>query len=91
MLSDAEWDMVGKKLRLTEREVQVLRGVFAEQTDDAIAIELGITPRTVRAHLEKLYRKCNCRTRCGAIVSAFKMFMIHRIPPNAKGPERASN
>jgi DNA-binding CsgD family transcriptional regulator len=71
MLSDSEWDMLAKKMRLTPRETQVLRGVFAEQTDDAIAIELGIKTRTVRAHLERVYRKCNCRTRCGAVVKAF--------------------
>jgi DNA-binding CsgD family transcriptional regulator len=75
MLSDSEWAMLRRRLMLTGRQMQVLRGVFAEQTDEAIGAALGITPRTVRAHLEKLYRKCNCRTRSGAIVSAFKTYV----------------
>jgi DNA-binding NarL/FixJ family response regulator len=77
MLSDSEWDMLAKKMRLTPRETQVLRGVFAEQTDDAIAIELGIATRTVRAHLGKIYQKCDCRTRTGAVVTAFKNYLNH--------------
>lgn len=74
MLSDSEWTLLRRKMMLTSREMQVLRGVFAEQTDEAIAATLGITPRTVRAHLENLYRKCRCRTRSGAVVSAFRAY-----------------
>jgi len=77
MLSDSEWDMLAKKMRLTPRETQVLRGVFAEQTDDAIGIELGITTRTVRAHLGKIYQECECRTRTGAVVTAFNTLWNH--------------
>ena len=72
MLSDSEWARLQRKLRLTDREVEVLQGLFDEQTDQAIASTLGITSRTVRAHLDNVYRKCDCRTRTGAVISVFK-------------------
>lgn len=71
MITDVEWALLQQKMRFTDRELEVLRGVFGEQTDKAIAIALGITSRTVRAHLESVYRKCRCRTRTGAVVSVF--------------------
>ncbi len=75
MLSDVEWAQVQRKLRITPRELQVLRCVFDEHTDASIARVLGISQSTVRAHLEKLFRKCNCRTRTGAVVSVFQTYV----------------
>jgi DNA-binding CsgD family transcriptional regulator len=78
MLSDEDWARLRRQMMLTGREMQVLRGVFDEQTDEAIAVTLGIRPRTVRTHLERLYRKCGCHTSSGAVASAFRTFVgIH--------------
>lgn len=75
MLLNAEWSQLKRKLRLTDRELEVLQGLFDEQTDQAIAASLGITTRTVRAHLDSVYRKCHCRTRTGAVVSVFRTYV----------------
>ncbi len=56
----------GKKLeRLTDRERQVLAGIAAGSTSKAIALQLGLSPRTVEAYREKLMRKLAIRTVAG--------------------------
>jgi DNA-binding NarL/FixJ family response regulator len=56
----------GEKLeRLTERERQVLAGIAAGSTSKAIALQLGLSPRTVEAYREKLMRKLAIRTVAG--------------------------
>jgi DNA-binding NarL/FixJ family response regulator len=66
MLTDSEWAKLGRTMSLTHREVQVLRGVFAEQKNEVIAETLGISIGAVRTLLERLYRKCECQSRTPA-------------------------
>ncbi|TML64653.1 MAG: helix-turn-helix transcriptional regulator [Actinobacteria bacterium] len=48
---------------LTERQRQVARGVARGLTNDEIGAELGISPRTVKAHTDNLRRKLGVPTR----------------------------
>jgi DNA-binding NarL/FixJ family response regulator len=48
---------------LTERQRQVASGVARGLTNDEIAAELGISPRTVKAHCDTLRRKLGVPTR----------------------------
>jgi DNA-binding CsgD family transcriptional regulator len=75
MLSDSEWAQLGRTMTLTHRETQVLRLVFAEAKNEVIAKALGISIGTVRTLLERVYRKCGCRSRTGAVVSAFRTYV----------------
>jgi DNA-binding NarL/FixJ family response regulator len=52
--------------RLTAREVAVLRLVAAGLTSRAIAEQLGISRRTVDAHLRSIYGKIGVATRSAA-------------------------
>ena len=47
---------------LSERESQVLKGVVAGQPNKAIAIDLGISPRTVEVYRASLMAKMNARS-----------------------------
>ena len=55
---------------LTAREEQVLRGLAAGRTAQAIARHLGITERTVRKHLTAIYDKLECHDRLLAVARA---------------------
>ena len=57
LLSEAEWAETARALRLSGRELQIVRGVFDNHKEAAIAANLGITPHTVDTHLVRLYRK----------------------------------
>lgn len=50
---------------LTPRERDVLEGVARGLTNKAIAVELGISPRTVEAHRESLMRKLQIHSVAG--------------------------
>jgi DNA-binding NarL/FixJ family response regulator len=53
---------------LTQREVTVLRHLAAGDTAERTSHELGISPGTVRKHLENLYRKLGSSDRLGAVI-----------------------
>lgn len=61
---------------LTVRERAVLRLVMQEKTDLQIAQALNLSDRTIRCHLETLYKKLNVQTRAGAVVQAIKRGLI---------------
>lgn len=60
-----------KSFRLTRRESDVLAWVARGKTNQDIAAILGISPRTVKKHLEHVYAKLGVETRTAAAVFAF--------------------
>ena len=57
-------------LDLTPRELEVLQGAAAGERNKEIAHRLGISPRTVKAHLTSVYNKLGVDSRGAAIAVA---------------------
>lgn len=57
-------------LNLTERELEVLIAVARGDRSKEIAIQLGISERTVKAHLANIYEKLGVDSRAAAIAVA---------------------
>jgi NarL family two-component system response regulator YdfI len=57
---------------ITDRELEVLREVGEGKTSKQIAFQLGITERTVKAHLTNIYNKLGVDSRAAAIAEAAK-------------------
>ena len=55
---------------LTAREREVLHWLAAGKTDRDIGAILGISPRTVHKHLQRIYEKLGVETRTAAVVRA---------------------
>lgn len=55
---------------LTERELEVLQAVAQGETNKGVALQLGITERTVKAHLTSVYNKLGVDSRAAAIAIA---------------------
>lgn len=55
---------------LTDRELEVLRLIAGGRTNRAIAAELGISAKTVGAHVEHIYDKADVRSRAAATLYA---------------------
>lgn len=68
ILDDADWAMLADRLRLAPRELQVLKGVFDDHKELAIAYDLGISPHTVHTYLERIYRKLSVASRVSLVV-----------------------
>lgn len=57
-------------IALTRREKEVLAGVARGERSKEIAVQLGITERTVRAYLTNIYTKLNMDSRASAVAVA---------------------
>jgi DNA-binding CsgD family transcriptional regulator len=71
---DAAVAMLARRLPITAREAEVLARLTAGRTNAGIALDLGISPHTVRRHVEKLYAKLDVHTRAGATRMALAAF-----------------
>jgi two-component system, NarL family, nitrate/nitrite response regulator NarL len=69
----APWERIAL---LTPRECDVLRGIASGQTNKAIAAQLGISPRTVETHRERLMRKLGVGTVAGLTALALEAGML---------------
>ena len=58
---------------LTLREQDVLRLLIKGSTNKEIANDLFISEKTVKSHLNKIFKKLNVSRRLGAILSAMKL------------------
>ncbi len=67
------WERIAQ---LTPRECDVLRGIASGQTNKAIAGGLGISPRTVETHRERLMRKLGVSTVAGLTALALETGML---------------
>jgi NarL family two-component system response regulator YdfI len=56
--------------QLTERELEVLQAAARGERNKEIAYKLGITERTVKAHLASIYQKFNVDSRAAAVAVA---------------------
>ncbi|MGB5057056.1 MAG: response regulator transcription factor [Candidatus Promineifilaceae bacterium] len=57
---------------LTEREMEVLTAVARGDRNKEIALALGVTERTVKAHLTNVYDKLGVDSRAGAVSTAIQ-------------------
>lgn len=61
---------VNEETTLTDREQQVLKAVALGERSKEVAYKLGITERTVKAHLASIYNKLGVDSRAAAIAIA---------------------
>ncbi|MBK1810025.1 response regulator transcription factor [Clostridium sp. YIM B02505] len=62
---------------ITERERFVLQAVAKGCTSKEIAFDMGISERTVKAHLTNIYSKLNVESRSEAVAVAIENGIIH--------------
>jgi DNA-binding NarL/FixJ family response regulator len=61
---------------LTEREVQVLRGMAAGQSNAQIGRELYLSEDTIKTHARRLFRKMRVNDRAQAVASGFRQGLV---------------
>ena len=90
LISNAEWSAVKSHARLSMREGQVCRLLFEGNKRDEIAEMLGISPRTVRYHLESLHKKLQISTRVGLVLRMVQLrdFLVEKNSLAASMPNR---
>jgi HD-GYP domain-containing protein (c-di-GMP phosphodiesterase class II) len=61
---------------LTEREAEVLARISLGESNKEVARILGVSPSTVRTHVENIFRKLKCSTRAAATLKAYTLGII---------------
>ncbi len=70
---------------LSERELEVLAAVGRGQRSKEIAYHLGISERTVKAHLASLYNKLGVDSRAAAVSAAIQRGLLSAGQEESKG------
>jgi DNA-binding CsgD family transcriptional regulator len=74
LFSVREWSAIARVLRLSDRELQIVRLCAADLKEKAIARQLSISEHTVHTHVERLYRKLGVGSRAALLVRVFATF-----------------
>jgi DNA-binding NarL/FixJ family response regulator len=65
-----------RRLALTERELQVLRGMADGKSNAEIGKDLFVSEDTVKTHARRLFRKLAARDRAHAVAAAFRAGLV---------------
>lgn len=65
-----------KDVKLTPREIDILRLVGTGKTNAKIGIALGISARKVRSHLENIMQKTKANNRAEAVIKAVVLGLV---------------
>jgi DNA-binding CsgD family transcriptional regulator len=92
VFSDQAWNEIIGRLGLTQRECEIVRRVFDDQTEFAIAVDLGISPHTVHTHFERLHKKLGVGDRVQLILRITQEFLrlkaLSNVPQLSLGAHR---
>ncbi len=64
-------------VRLTNRQMQILKLLASDDSLEDIANQLSITYATITSHLSQLYPKLGVSSRNGAVVVALKLGLMN--------------
>ena len=68
---------------ITDREEEILGWVREGMSNQQIGAELGISPLTVKNHVQKILRKLGAANRAQAVARAMSMNLLRRSPSDA--------
>jgi DNA-binding NarL/FixJ family response regulator len=68
--------VVGGKVNLTSREMQVLRGAAKGHTTKRLAKDLGLAAPSIETHLRNIFKKLGAGNRGEAVSTALKLGLI---------------
>jgi DNA-binding CsgD family transcriptional regulator len=90
LFSEQTWNGIVERLRLSHREGEIVRRVFDDETEFAIAAELGISPHTVHTHFERLHHKLGVTDRVQLVLSIMQEGLRPNGPSNGPPPPLAT-
>jgi DNA-binding CsgD family transcriptional regulator len=80
LLPSFAWEHLNTKLRLSPREAEIVQWLCADESEESIAYQLGISKHTVHSHLERLYKKIGVTSRAQVVIRLFREYMA-QLPP----------
>ena len=67
-----------QNINLTTREIEILQAIVRDDTEFAIAYDLGISRHTVRTHVKNIYKKLHVHSRGSVVKAAYEKNLIKK-------------
>lgn len=84
MFSERAWEAIARGLRLSGRQLQIVRGIFDDETDLGIAQQIGVSLHTVHTHVERLHHKLAITDRPQLVLRVMEEFLT--LPNSSNRP-----
>ena len=91
MFSDQAWEEIARSLKLSSRELQIVRKVFDDHTEFAIADDLSVSPHTIHTHCERLYHKLAVTDRVKLVLRVMDEFLALTVASETVLPPICAN
>jgi DNA-binding CsgD family transcriptional regulator len=75
IFSKQAWEEIARSLKLSGRELQIIKDVFDDRTESAIAVHYGVSPHTIHTYCERLYRKLAVTDRVKLVLRVTNEFL----------------
>jgi DNA-binding CsgD family transcriptional regulator len=86
VLSEQVWNEIARSLKLSGQELQIVRKVFDDHTELAIAGQLRISSHTVHTHCERLYHKLAVTGRIQLVLRIINEYLALTAAPGSTLP-----
>ena len=91
MFSKQAWDEIASSLKLSGRELQIIKDVFDDRTEFAIAAHYGVSPHTIHTYCERLYRKLGVTDRVKLVLRITDEFLALTVAAETVLPPICAN
>ena len=75
LLPNDVWLRLRESLALSDRELQIVQGIFEDQKQESIAYHLGISPHSVNTYIQRIYSKLSIGSRPQLIVRVVSEYL----------------
>ncbi len=75
LLSGDVWTQLRDTLKLSDRELQIVQGIFEDQKQETIAYALGISPHSVNTYIQRIYTKLHIGSRPQLILRVMSEYL----------------
>src|SRR5579872_708745 len=72
------WSRLRDSLKLSDRELQIVQGIFEDKKQETIAYGLGISPHSVNTYIQRIYAKLRIGSRPQLIVRVMSEYLASR-------------
>jgi DNA-binding NarL/FixJ family response regulator len=91
MFSEPAWEEIARSLKLSGRELQIIKDVFDDRTESAIAVHYGVSPHTVHTYCERLYHKLAVNDRVKLVLRITDEFLALTVASESILPSICAN
>jgi DNA-binding CsgD family transcriptional regulator len=86
LLSDYAWLEIARTLGITKRELQIVRSVFDNLTEERTAQRFKLSPHTVHMHLNRLFKKLTVTSRTELVLRVVEQMVALTLSETAVLP-----